>query len=284
MKKKKFMGIMALLLTALCNFKIPVYAEVTDYQEADTGEEETSAECQVIYKSTYDFSEEIPKYPELEVSASGYDGIYDGKAHGINVDCKVGGATILYSTDGKTYMTKKPVYTNAGTYVTYYKVEKAGYTAAIGSAVVKIKEAGIDVVSYDCNVIYDGKLHGIDLSVKTADCKILYSEDGINFTSKKPEYRAPGTYVVYYKIMKDNHETVTGSSRVIIRENKNPNNNGNQNNSNLGNNSINGNKGSGNIIVQTGDESNIMLYGTALIASASGLAILRRKREEKEKL
>ncbi len=106
MKKKKYVGIAALLPLALFKLTaLPVSAEVTGYQEADTSTEETSAECQVIYKSTYDFSEEIPKYPELEVSSSGYEGVYDGKSHGITVDCKTDGATILYSTDGKTYTT-----------------------------------------------------------------------------------------------------------------------------------------------------------------------------------
>ncbi len=219
MKKKKYVGIAALLPLAL--FKLtafPVSAEVTGYQEADTSTEETSAECQVIYKSTYDFSEEIPKYPELEVSSSGYEGVYDGKSHGITVDCKTDGATILYSTDGKTYTDKKPVYKDAGTYVTYYKVEKDGYATAVGTETVKIKEAVIDFTSNDYIGIYDGKKHSIDLSAKIGGCKILYSEDGINYTPKKPEYKEPGTYVVYYKIMKDNYATVTGSGRVIIKE------------------------------------------------------------------
>lgn len=59
MKKKKFVGISALLPLILCNFEtLPVHAEVTDSQTVDTSTEETSVECQVIYKSTYDFSEE----------------------------------------------------------------------------------------------------------------------------------------------------------------------------------------------------------------------------------
>lgn len=141
MKKKRFVGIAALFPLVLSNFTaLPVYAEVTDSQTADTSTEETIAECQVIYKATYDFSEEIPKYPLLDVTAYGYEGIYDGKSHGITVDCKTEGATILYSTDGKTFSTKKPEYKNVGTYVTYYKVEKDGYTTVTGSAVVKIKD------------------------------------------------------------------------------------------------------------------------------------------------
>lgn len=292
MKKKKFVGISALLPLALCNFTtLPVYAEVTDLQAIDAGAEETSAECQVIYKSTYDFSEEIPKYPEFEVSASGYEGVYDGKPHGITVGCKAEGAAILYSTDGKTYSSKKPEYTDAGTYVTYYKVEKDGYTTSIGSETVRIKEAAIEFGSDDCNVFYDGKNHSIDVSAKTDGCKILYSEDGINYTSKKPEYKEPGTYVVYYKIMRDNYATVTGSSTVTIKAkdnvaNSNDQNNSNQNNrgQNSGNQSNSGVDGNADIPkVQTGDDSHILFYAVMLIASALGLTTLKR-REEKRKL
>lgn len=253
----------------------------------------------MIYKSTYDFSEEIPKYPELDVTAYGYEGIYDGKAHGITVDCKNEGATILYSKDGKTYSAKKPEYTDVGTYVTYYKVEKDGYTTATGSEIVKIKEAEIEFDSDDCIVFYDGKDHSIDLSVKTDDCKILYSEDGINYSSKKPEYKEPGTYTVYYKIMRDNYATVTGSSTVTIKAKDNNANNSNQNNTNKNNNSnrnnASQNSGSQNNSsadgnadtdtgisrVQTGDESNIFFYAVMLVVSAFGLTRLKRKEKRK---
>ena len=295
MKKKKFVGLTALLPLALFNVTaLPVYAEITDFQEADTSTEESSAECEVIYKSTYDFSEEIPKYPELDVTASGYEGIYDGKSHGITVDCKTEGATILYSTDGKTYSTKKPEYTNVGTYVTYYKVEKDGYTATTGSAVVKIKEAEIEFDADDCIVFYDGKNHTIDLSVKTDGCKVLYSEDGINYSSKKPEYKEPGTYTVYYKIMRDNYATVTGSSTVTIKPKDNNVNNSNQNNNNKNNASQNGGSQNNSNVdgkadkgisrVQTGDESNILFYSLAFIAAAFGLTKLKGRKEKREKL
>lgn len=292
MKKKKFVGLTALLPLALFHFvSLPVYAEVTDFQTVDTSIEETSAECEVIYKSTYDFTEEIPKYPELDVTAYGYEGVYDGKSHGITIDCQTDGVIILYSTDGKTYSAKKPEYTNVGTYVTYYKVEKDGYTTVVGKEIVKIKEATIEFDADDCIVFYDGKDHSIDISVKTDDCKILYSEDGINYSSKKPEYKEPGTYVVYYKIMRDNYATVTGSSTVTIkakdgainddRQNHNNKNNANQNN---GQNSGQTDGNAGISRVQTGDESPIFFYVVMLIASAFGLTRLKKNGEEKRKL
>lgn len=289
MEKKKFVGLTALLPLALFHFvSLPVYAEVTDFQTVDTSIEETSAECEVIYKSTYDFSEEIPKYPELDVTAFGYEGIYDGKSHRITVGCGIEGVSILYSTDGKTYSTKKPEYTNVGTYVTYYKVEKDGYTTATGSAVVKIKEAVIEFDADDCIVFYDGKDHSIDLSVKTDDCKILYSEDGINYSSKIPKYKEPGTYTVYYKIMRDNYATVTGSSTVTIKAKDSNANKGSQNNNNKNNANQNNNQNSGQIDgntgiskVQTGDESHIFFYAAVLTASVFGLL---KNRKEKRKL
>lgn len=280
MKRNRFIGIAALMPLVLSNFAVlPVHAEVTDFQTVDTSTEETSAECEVIYKSTYDFSEEIPKYPELDVTASGYEGIYDGKSHGITVDCKTEGATILYSTDGKNYSTKKPEYKNVGTYVTYYKVEKNGYTTVVGTEIVKIKEAEIEFDADDCIVFYDGKDHSIDLSVETDGCKILYSEDGINYSSKKPEYKEPGTYTVYYKIMRDNYATVTGSSTVTIKAKDSAVNNSNKNNS-----QADGKSNSGISKVQTGDESNILFYSLAFIAATFGLTKCRKRKEKREKL
>ncbi len=276
MKKKKHVGITALLPLVLFNLTImPVYAEVSDYQSVDTGGgEETSAKCEVIYKGTYDFSETIPKYPELEVSDSGYEGVYDGNSHGITVDCKTDGAVILYSSDGKTYTSKNPAYKDAGTYLTYFKVEKKGYTPVAGSATVKIMEAEIVFDTNDYSGIFDGKFHGIDLSVQTGGCKILYSEDGINFSSRKPEYREPGTYIVYYRILRENYATVTGSSKVTITAKDNAINSNDQSGD-----SIKQNTGSN---VQTGDDSHILFYG--LLSAGSGICLIKKKRKERKNL
>lgn len=178
--------------------------------------------------------------------------------------------------------------------MTYYKVEKDGYTATTGSAVVKIKEAEIEFDADDCIVFYDGKNHTIDLSVKTDGCKVLYSEDGINYSSKKPEYKEPGTYTVYYKIMRDNYATVTGSSTVTIKPKDNNVNNSNQNNNNKNNASQNGGSQNNSNVdgkadkgisrVQTGDESNILFYSLAFIAAVFGLTKLKGRKEKREKL
>ena len=79
----------------------------------------------------------------LKVTASPYNGAYDGSGHGITVTCIPNDAKIEYSTDGKTYSTTKPTYTNVGTYTTYYKVSKAGYKMVEGSLTVTIKDTTI---------------------------------------------------------------------------------------------------------------------------------------------
>ena len=275
MKKVKYMGTMPFILLSLFHFAaMPVMATVTEYQNPDTSMEESSMDCEVIYKATYDFTETIPKHPELEISNYGYEGVYDGNSYGITVDCKIDGVRILYSSDGKTYTSKKPTYKNVGTYLTYFKVEKDGYMPVAGSATVRIMEAEIDFDSNDYSITYDGKSHGIDMSVQTSGCKILYSEDGINFSSKKPEYKEPGTYVVYYKISKENHATVTGSSKVVITTKDNTNNSNNQNN-----NSVKQNTGSN---VQTGDDSHILLYGVMVVGA--GIGLIKNHRKERKNL
>lgn len=96
MKKKKFTGITALLPLVLFDLAaMPVSAEVTDYQETGAGLEETKDECQVIYKSTYDFSETIPKYPERKdvIKLSDTNGI-------VKVDDSI---SFTVDTGGKTF-------------------------------------------------------------------------------------------------------------------------------------------------------------------------------------
>lgn len=74
----------------------------------------------------------------LSVSASDWSGAYDGEAHGISVSCSDATITYATSSDG-VYSSTKPTYTEIGTYTTYYKVEKEGYTTATGYRTVKIQ-------------------------------------------------------------------------------------------------------------------------------------------------
>ena len=76
----------------------------------------------------------------MEVSATGYEGVYDGNAHGITVTAPEG-ATVKYGTEeGKYDLTENPTYTNVGTYTVYYQVTKEGTETVTGSAKVTINK------------------------------------------------------------------------------------------------------------------------------------------------
>lgn len=78
---------------------------------------------------------------DMEVSASGFSGTYDGWSHGISVTAP-DGATVKYGTAANACdLDNSPKYTNAGTYTIYYEVTKDKYTTVTGSATVKIYKA-----------------------------------------------------------------------------------------------------------------------------------------------
>lgn len=83
----------------------------------------------------------------MEVTAEGYEGVYDGKAHGITVTVtSPEGATVKYGeTEGVYNRYSSPTYTNAGTYTVYYQVTKTNYTTVTGSATVTIAKADAKV-------------------------------------------------------------------------------------------------------------------------------------------
>ena len=87
---------------------------------------------------------------EIQYTASGYTGVYDGKAHTITVSVTTEGAAVTYATsvDG-TYTENNPAYTDAGIYPVWYKIEKENYANVSGCATVTITEADVsDQVSF----------------------------------------------------------------------------------------------------------------------------------------
>ena len=79
----------------------------------------------------------------MEVSTTGFNGTYDGSAHGITVTGPEG-STVSYGTVSGNYdLDASPEYTDAGTYTVYYKVEKENCDPVTGSANVVIAKAGI---------------------------------------------------------------------------------------------------------------------------------------------
>ncbi|WP_241426670.1 S-layer homology domain-containing protein [Dysosmobacter acutus] len=89
----------------------------------------------------------------LTASAQGYTGVYDAAEHGIAVSAPEG-AAITYGEDSESLGETNPSYTDAGTYVVYWRAEKDG-SAVTGSAVVILTPATLTIAA-DNQSIYLG--------------------------------------------------------------------------------------------------------------------------------
>ena len=88
----------------------------------------------------------------MNVTASGYDGPYDGMAHGITVNAP-DGAIVTYGTTEGTYdLNASPAYTDAGVYTVYYQVTKPKFITVTGSATVTIAMQNVTLQYADYEV------------------------------------------------------------------------------------------------------------------------------------
>ena len=122
----------------------------------------------------------------MDVSAIGFSGTYDEKAHGISVTvASPTGAVVKYgTTDGKYDLTTSPEYTDAGNYTVYYQVTKDKYTTVTGSAEVKISKAAGSISYGDDKVekkVSDSAFKNEKLTMTSdATATVSYSSDNIN--------------------------------------------------------------------------------------------------------
>lgn len=137
----------------------------------------------------------------MSVTASGYTGTYDGKAHGISVSAP-SGATVKYGTSSGNYdQTSSPTYTNAGSYTVYYQVTMANYTAITGSETVTISKAVPSVTAPTANTLtYTGSAQALVTGGSTNGGTLEYSLDGKTYGTGIPVGTEAGTYTVYYRV------------------------------------------------------------------------------------
>lgn len=177
----------------------------------------TSAETTNYTQATATYIATV-KNGTLSVSASGYTGTYDGSAHTISVT-STPSATITYATSSTgTYSATNPSYTNAGTYTTYYKVAKAGYTTVTGSKQVVINKAkGVitvhktsvnmeltDVVKLPISITGDGTItatSGETARVTTSISGSVLTLNGVGGGSTTVTLSASGTNYQYDNVV-----------------------------------------------------------------------------------
>ena len=104
-------------------------------------------------------------------TATDYSATYDGQPHSISVSVtNPEGAAVTYSTDGITYGSDNPSFSNEGTYTVYYRITKDNYTTVEGSKTVTINKKPVTITAQEQDIVW-GK--DINQSLYTV------SEDGL---------------------------------------------------------------------------------------------------------
>lgn len=88
-------------------------------------------------------------------TASDYSGFYDGQSHGIGVNVSDSSGTVVtYSTDGATYGSENPSFTDAGTYTVYYRIQKDNYDKVEGSKTVTINKKAVSITASEQSIMW----------------------------------------------------------------------------------------------------------------------------------
>ncbi len=151
----------------------------------------------------------------MSVSASGYEGTYDGQPHSITVkDISPADATVTYSTDGgQNYGSENPSFTNAGTYTVNYRIMKDNYETIDGSETVTINKQSLTITAEEQSVMWGGS---IDQTKRKVDGMITGDDiSEITLTPSTTGLTDNGTISISgVKIENASGEDVTGSYEI----------------------------------------------------------------------
>ena len=161
---------------------------------------------------------------DIEYTATGFDGTYDGANRTITVTVtKPANAVITYSEEENgTYTETAPVYSQANTNATVWFKITAGsnYVDVKDSRTVKINEADMTVdITANERVTYDGQPH-----VSATINKLIPSGAIISYmwdttevgNGQIPSFTDAGTYVINWTAMRSGYKATTGSYTFII--------------------------------------------------------------------
>ena len=165
----------------------------------------------------------------LTVTAEGYTGVYDGKAHGVKVTAKTGQlftfATVYYGTstvDGTNYksaQTTSPTFKDAGTHTVYYYAVCDNYAPVQGSVEVVITEAPLTVTAGNKEMTYGDVPSAVLSTLSNED--LIYegfvsgetANDAVtgnaSFTTDYTQYAKVGAYRIMANGLEANNYTIT---------------------------------------------------------------------------
>ena len=152
-------------------------------------------------------------------NATDYSGTYDGKPHSISVDVMSPSSTnVTYSTDGKTYSTNNPVFTDAGEYTVCYKIEKSNYDTVTGEKKVVIAKKDLEVKVDDQRIVW-----GNDIDNTKYNVSGLTEGDGISEITLKASTTAltdNGTISVSSIAITNDSKDVTSNYDIALSDGK----------------------------------------------------------------
>ena len=151
----------------------------------------------------------------IQYTATDYNGIYDGSAHGITIEVtSPADANITYSLDGVNYDNNAPQFTNVDEKTVYYKIHKDNYNDIDGYKTVKISKRPLMVTAENQSVAWG---HAIDNQKYNADN--LASGDSIasiKLTPSTNELSSSATIIVSDVTIKNNESDVTNNYDVSL--------------------------------------------------------------------
>ena len=104
-------------------------------------------------------------------TATDYSTTYDGQPHSISVSVtNPEGTDVTYSTDGVTYGSDNPSFSNEGTHTVYYRITKDNYTTVEASKTVTINKKPVTITAHEQDIVWG---NDINQSLYTV------SEDGL---------------------------------------------------------------------------------------------------------
>lgn len=136
----------------------------------------------------------ITKSGKLTVSATGYEGVYDGAAHSASASPNVAdGTTVSYKVgDDGTWSTTAPSITDAGTMKVYVKAENPNYETATAETTLKVTPKPVTVKANEASKVFGEN----DPDKFTADVDGLLGNDKVSFNVKRMAGEDAGTYAI----------------------------------------------------------------------------------------
>ncbi len=195
---------------------------------------ETSKDNSEYYEIVLQGKYEIRKL-QFQSTSDGLDIVFDGFPHKITVDVTVPtiGYTIYYYHDynsptsivnesndeGIFWRTTPYNFFVPGVYTVSYKLVADYYQTVYGHETIIIREKEIDYDLPELKVDFTGSYQQFRITVNDpASAQVLYSLDGVNYSTLYPEFIDIGTYKIYYKIVEEYYKTVDSHCEFVITD------------------------------------------------------------------